>query len=71
MSQAERKPKEGMKEGEVLPKDEVTVYGTAKSPMGTGKAYKVHSAVVQKLIDSGMATLEDPNANSKPSKEGK
>lgn len=62
MAQGEMKDKSGMKDGEVRPKDNVTVYGTEKSPMGTGKPYTVHKSAAEKLVANGMATWEDPKA---------
>lgn len=63
MSQEGKKPlsTESIKAGKVLPKDMVTVYGTgASKSMQTGKAYQVHSSVVDKLIANGHATKEAP-----------
>lgn len=47
--------------GKVMPKDNVTVYGTEKANMGTGKAYQVHRSAAEKLVKNGMATYENPN----------
>lgn len=65
MAQAEVKDKSGMKSGEVRKKDDVTVYGTEKSAMTTGKPYVVHRALADKLIANGMATDKAPTDNAK------
>lgn len=42
----------------------VTVYGTESGKLSTGKAYKVHKLVAEKLIAGGLASKSKPAAKS-------
>lgn len=64
--------KVALAEGEVLPKDDVTVYGTGGKFLELGKEYVVHSAQAKKLVEAGKATMEAPEGKKakKGDKEG-
>lgn len=57
----ESKSNAPLQEGEVRPKDDVTVYGLdgAKN-METGKPYVVHKSLAEKLVANGKATYDAP-----------
>lgn len=71
MAQETIKTTNALKDGKVKKQQPVTVYGTAASKMQTGKAYEVHEELAKKLVENGMATMENPNEtkDSKPSKD--
>lgn len=60
-----------LKEGMVLPQDDVTVYATKKLTglYNEGQEIVVHSAIAAKLIESGKATEDAPKAKEAPKKD--